>query len=300
MAVLPLTAALLLRAAAPAAAASTIPAGDVRVRWVGRCSAVPSAGAVTLDWEGVSAAVTLTHPFTFLTANIADDCLGAPAGGGSRWGVAMTSSDTFAAAAEHRVATFFSGAALRNYMLFSLPGAGAGCNPLCNMSGTTTFTLTRLTESRLSGCSATQNLSVVSFTSDGEFVSPSAASAPHHEGAPNKELPNGGYGPLAHATRRIEFIGDSITAGDLNDGGQLQAGGLKPNLAGQPNTVCANSAFNDDITFSSGAVLCSSAYGFGADCMYTAWGGIQLGVGKSCAIASSAVSLVAAACVAMV
>ena len=48
--------------------------------------------------------------------------------------------------------------------------------------------------------------------------------------------------------------------------------------AGQPNTICANSAFNDDITYSSGALLCTSAYGFGADCMYTAWGGIQLGV----------------------
>ena len=34
--------------------------------------------------------------------------------------------------------------------------------------------------------------------------------------------------------------------------------------AGQPNTICANSAFNDDITYSSGALLCTSAYGFGA------------------------------------
>jgi hypothetical protein len=236
---------------------------------------------VTFDWEGVSAAVTLAHPFTYLTARIQDNCPGSGSGGGSRWGVAMTPSDTYAAAAEHRVATFFSGTALQDYMLFSLPGAGKGCNPLCNMSGTTTFTLIRLTESRLSGCTATQNLSVVSFTSDGVFVGPAATAPPHHAGKPNPELPNGGYGPLPHAVRRIEFIGDSISAGDLNDGGELPAGGLHPTTAGQPNTVCANAAFNDDITFSSGAVLCSSAYGFGAECMYTAWGGIQLGVGKS-------------------
>ena len=119
--------------------------------------------------------------------------------------------------------------------MFSNPGGR--CDPACTFDGVTTFTLTRLTESRLSGCSAQRNLSVVSFSSDGVFVA-----APKPSG------------------RRLEFIGDSISAGDLND-------------VGGGDSRCANAAFNDDITLSSGAVLCRA---FGADCMYTAWGGITL------------------------
>lgn len=150
----------------------------------------------------------------------------------------MTSSDTYAAAADHRVATFFSGSIIQNYYLFNLPGGGHSCNPDCNINGTTTFTLTRLTESRISGCSQTQNLSVAAFISDGMFVA--HASDPHHMGKPNPLLPNGGNGPVAHATRRMEFIGDSISAGDLNDGGQLGPGGAQPTAAGTVQSVVAH------------------------------------------------------------
>lgn len=83
------------------------------------------------------------------------------------------------------------------------------------MQSSITFTLTRLTESRLSGCDATAGLAVNAFVSDGVF---GAAPAP--------------------STRRLEFVGDSITAGDLNDG------------AG--SNICANAPWNDDITLSTG------------------------------------------------
>lgn len=61
-----------------------------------------------------------------------------------------------------------------------------------------------------------------------------------------------------HSPLPLPAVGD-LTAGNLNDGG------------GAP--LCANSAYNDDITLSAGAVLCQA---FGADCMFTAWGGITL------------------------
>jgi hypothetical protein len=57
----------------------------------------------------------------------------------------------------------------------------------------------------------------------------------------------------------------SITAGDLLDNGGSSA--------------CANAAWNNDVTLSSGSRLCAPAAfgGFDADCIHTAWGGITLG-----------------------
>jgi hypothetical protein len=211
------------------------------VRWVGR-TAAPGSGRVFFDWEGVSASLSLTN-FSYLVANIFDDCVGTGVGGGSRWLVTMDTANPNTASPSHRVSVFMTGPIVRLYYLFSVPGAR--CDPACDFGGTTTFTLTRLTESRLSGCGPGGNLSVVSFSSDGMFVSPPAAPG-----------------------RRLEFVGDSITAGDLNDG---QSG----------DVVCGNAAFNNDITYSTGGRLCLpiSLGGFGADCMFSAWGGIRLGVG---------------------
>lgn len=100
----------------PGASPSTVAANDPNnVRWVGRT--VQQADSVYFDWEGVSATVNVEN-FTYLLARIVDNCPGSGAGGGSRWGVTMTSSDTYAAAADHRVATFFSGSIIQNYYPF--------------------------------------------------------------------------------------------------------------------------------------------------------------------------------------
>eukprot|EP01043_Picozoa_sp_COSAG02_P081487 COSAG02_NODE_19933_length_857_cov_1.485488_1_plen_105_part_01 len=87
-------------ATAPAPA-TTIAAGDPLVRWVGRTVGTPD-GPVFFDWEGVSASVNVKD-YTWLTVAIKDDCPGSGAGGGSRWAVTMTTSDTRAAAADHRI-----------------------------------------------------------------------------------------------------------------------------------------------------------------------------------------------------
>jgi hypothetical protein len=220
-----------------AAAPTVVPAASASVKWVGRV-APAGGGAVAFDWEGVSASVTVSG-FTYLAVNISDNCAGTPVGGGSRWLVTMTTSNPKTAAPGHRVSTFWTGPLAALYYLFSNPGAH--CDPGCDFSGNTTFTLTRLTESRLSGCVPGANLTVYGFVTDGAVLAPPPP-----------------------APRRLEFVGDSITAGDLNDGGG--------------SSICGNAAFNDDITLSTGGQLCLPAAlgGFGADCMFTAWGGIRL------------------------
>jgi hypothetical protein len=235
-----LAAAAMMAAASCSAAPTTIPASSSSVKWVGRAVPDATSGSVYFDWEGVSASVTISG-FTYLTTSIVDNCGGTSVGGGSRWLVTMTTSNQNTAAPNHRISTFYTGPLSDTYYLFIDPTAK--CDPNCDFSGTTTFTLTRLTESRLTGCAPGGNLSVASFTTDGTFGAPPAPS-----------------------TRKIEFVGDSITAGDLNDGAGMN--------------VCGNAAFNDDITLSTGGQLClpQALGGFGADCMYTAWGGITLGI----------------------
>jgi len=235
--------ALLLR---PAAAqlppsAHTVTAAGASVTWVGRTLA--EGDAVYFDWEGVSASVTLTN-YTYLTVDIDDRCAGAPSvGGGSRWAVDISTSDAGVAPPRHRIATFFTLPYVRTYALFN--NAGGACDPHCSFAGNATFRLTRLTESRVSGCAPAGNLSVLGFASDGVF------------------LP-----PRAYAPRAIEFVGDSISAGDLNDGAAADGGAP---------AQCGNIAINDDVTKTSGARLClPPPTGFDAECYFTAWGGVTL------------------------
>lgn len=223
--------------------ATTVSADSSAVRWMGRREA-DGSGAVFLDWEGVSASVTLAN-FTYLTVDIADACMGTSyVGGGTRWAVDITTSNPGVAPPRHRIATFFSLPYIKTYALFN--NAGGACDPHCSFAGNSTFTLTRLTESRVSGCSQQGNLSVLAFSSNGAFLAPRAA-----------------------RSRAIEWIGDSISAGDLNDG--AAADGSAPAL-------CGNIAMNDDITKTSGARLCQPPpTGFDAECYFTAWGGVTLG-----------------------
>ena len=233
---------LLLALLSLARALTVVPASDPRVRWVGRTNASARDGSVAFDYEGVSATITITSPWTFLSVTISDQCAGsASLGGGSRWLVTATPADARALTPGRRVSTFWSGPRVSEYYLYA--NAGGGCDPSCSFNGATAVTLTRLTESRISLCGPGAGLSVASFATDGGVVATAAPSP----------------------ARRLEFIGDSISAGDLNDG--------------QGATTCSNSAGNDDITLSSGGRLClpTAAGGLGAECMYSAWGGITLG-----------------------
>ena len=120
--------------------AATAPASSASVAWSGRV--VVEGDSVSFDWEGVSASVTITS-FTSLLVNVADNCLGSPIGGGSRWVVTMTPSDSKVSAPSHRISTFFSSSAVNTYVMFSNPSGG--CDPYCTATNATTFTLTRVT-----------------------------------------------------------------------------------------------------------------------------------------------------------
>ena len=230
---------LLLSAVVARSIETVVHAADPRVRWVGRALA-QADGSMAMDWEGVTALLSVVAPWTYLVVNISDSCRGSLSlGGGSRWSVRASSADGRASPANHRISTFYSGPRVSEHLLLSNPGGG--CDPGCSFAGATAVALTRLTESRLSGCAATAGLSVVSFATDGSF----AATPP----------------PPPHApARRLEFVGDSISAGDLNDGSGA--------------SLCGNNALNDDVTLTSGALICTA---LSAECATTAWGGISLG-----------------------
>lgn len=119
---------------------ATAAASSSLVAWNGRV--VFEGDSVAFDWEGVSASVTITS-FSSLLVSISDRCAGSPIGGGSRWAVSMTPSDTKVSAAAHRIATFYSSSAVGTYVLFSNPSGG--CDPYCSATNATTFTLTRIT-----------------------------------------------------------------------------------------------------------------------------------------------------------
>jgi hypothetical protein len=109
--------------------AQVIAAADARVRWVGRTAADTTSGAVYFDWEGVSAAVTVAAPFTWLTVDIRDACAGGPVGGGSRWAVDIATADGRVTPSRHRIATFFSSPYITTYALFQ--NQGGRCDPDC-------------------------------------------------------------------------------------------------------------------------------------------------------------------------
>jgi len=233
--------ALVTAAAQLPPSANRVQATSDRVKWVGRTIAQPD-GSRLFDDVGVSATVVVDAKLTYLAVDIRDNCAGGYAGGGSRWLVTITTADGFTAAPNHRISTFWSSPYIPTYMLFT--NQGGRCDPGCTYAGNTTIMLTRITESRVSVCDASGNLSVSAFASDGAFLAPPPP-----------------------AGRFVEFIGDSITAGNLNDGA----------TDGNELSRCGNIAMNDDITYSSGSLAClAEPMGLGCDTTWKAWGGITL------------------------
>ena len=148
--------------------AATIPASTAS--WIGRRLVNAGDGSVTIDWEGAEASIRVSGA-TYVTATIRDTSKGH-----SRFAVTVNATGI----PNLRLSTLITSSQVQDYVLAS----GSW------ITSPTYIRLTLLTEFAYIGDSATGNLTIVSFDSDGSF-----------DAAP--VLPQ----------RRIEYLGDSLTAG---------------------------------------------------------------------------------------
>ena len=133
------------------------------------------------------------------------------------------------------VASFFTREGTAEYILFAAAGRASFAGAVAEL------TLTKAVEARFTGCDAGagRGLAALSFASDAAFLAPT---------------------PRA---RHIEFIGDSITAGDL----------VYCSDAMGAHVSEANSLWADNAAVSYSARLCSA---LNASCSVVAWGGMGL------------------------
>ena len=189
--------------------------------------AIPSPPtALAFDWVGVAARVRVLNNFTFITATITDLCAG-----GNKF-IVRLAAEGFT---DLDVASFYTRAGTHEYNLFGDAGRA-------NFVGSDAeLTLIKAVEARFTMCDPVANHALVlqSFDSDAPFLPPAAR------------------------TRRLEVLGDSITAGDLVYCADKMGAHFSP----------ANALWADNHAQSYGSRLCSA---LGAECSTIAWGGMGL------------------------
>lgn len=186
-----------------------------------------SNGSVVFDWVGVSARFAVTNNFTYATVTISDACAG-----GNKF-VVRLSAEGFESV---DVATIYTRTGTYEYTLFGDVGRANF------VGGVAQFTLIKAVEARFTQCypENLEGLSINSFASDGIFIAPT---------------------PRA---RRLEFLGDSITCGDLVY--------CTDSAMAAPFTA-ANTLWSDSHAASYGSRLCAA---LNASCSTIAWGGLGL------------------------
>ena len=230
-----LLAASALRAAAPAVV--DYPITDARVRLVGR--RVPAAsGGVSIDWEGSRATFAVANA-TFVGVRVSDLTLR-----GARFAVVFDNRAKPGASDQ--------APALRVQTLLTTPGRDvlytlASRAPIVGEAAT--FALVLLTEPSFIGdASAAQALTLEGVATDGTL------------------LPQ----PQPRTARRMEFMGDSLTAGyGSGFDAPIPADGSAPSACGAGTLI-------NDYGNSYASLLCES---FGAECHTEAQSGITLALG---------------------
>lgn len=208
-----------------AAVVFSLAATSPLVAWEGRT--VPLAnGSVLFDFSGVSARIRVNNSFSWASVFLEDNCEG-----GNKFVVSLAGEGLPAVP----VASFFTRAGTAEYILFAAAGRASFSGAAAEL------TLTKAVEARFTGCDAGagRGLAALSFASDGAFAAP---------------LPR---------ARRMEIIGDSITAGDL-----VYCTDAMGARIGE-----ANSLWADNAAVSYGARLCAA---LNASCSTVAWGGMGL------------------------
>lgn len=212
---------VLLAAVAHASAVTTLPAGDVKVNWAGRTTAT-DGGSVSFDWLGVSARLQVTNA-TY---------------------VSVTATST----ATHRGTRLKAYTSDQGFMLspqvqFWVPAASAPQSSTLLWTGSPSTRIITL-ENIVDPQYGTGVTTVHSFETDGSFTT-LAPTAMMGGG------PNGG-------TRRIEFIGDSITAAT----NVVRPEGM--------HNGCGDGGYQSDWSQTYEGLLC---HRFGASCSTIAVGG---------------------------
>jgi hypothetical protein len=214
---------LLFLAASSAVAQMTVPANDPRITWVGR-RVVNGDGSVSADWSSTEAR------FMVNGANTVKVTLTEGNGGGQRYGVWVNNSQTMVPS---RAAAFWASPADGANVSYPMVGGWV-------LSGSTEVRLMRTVEPTFAGPMWSASSRVISFSVDEGNIT---AVPPPASGTP----------------RRIEFVGDSITAamGDL----------------GTFSSNCPGSGLTSDYSFSYVNQICLA---LGAECSTLAWSGISL------------------------
>ena len=195
------------------------------VAWEGRTVASTN-GSLFFDWVGVSARVSVTNNFTLIIVTLTDACIG-----GNKFVVRLSGEGL----ASLDIANFYTRQGTHDYVLFAAAGRSNFVGAVAEV------TVIKAVEARFTLCYPENNegLSIDSFSTDGIFVPPTVR------------------------TRRMEIIGDSITAGDL-----VFCADSMGNHFGTSNSLWA-----DSHAVSYGSRLCTA---LGAICSTIAWGGMGL------------------------
>jgi hypothetical protein len=204
----------------------SVPAASPLVAVDGRTIPGPN-GSLLFDWVGTAARVLVSNNFTYLAATITDLCAG-----GNKF-VVRLSGEGFS---NVDVATFYTRAGTASYTLFGDAGRASF------VGASAEVTLIKAVEARFTQClpEGGAGLGLLSFSTDGAFL------------------------PPAPRARRMELIGDSITAGDLLL--------CTDSAAGAP-FAAANALWSDTHAASFGSRACAA---LGAACTTIAWGGMGL------------------------
>ena len=221
------------------------PANHENIRWVGR-RIFNADGGITIDWENTFGTFTIVNA-TIVSAIISDNSTG-----GARFAVYMNNVNVSATIKDPnqnaadvpnlRIATLVTANAQKlQYPLASRSGI-AGSSP-------TMYSLKLLTEPQFIGDNTYNNvLTIDGISTDGVLLPLNSATIP---------------------TRRIEILGDSLTAG-YGSGFDDPVGS-----DGQP-LPCGGGTLIDDVSNTYGNLLCTN---FSADCTIEAVSGITLMTG---------------------
>ena len=238
---------------------SFTPATSSLLSWTGRRLVSPSGTGFIIDWEGTRMRATVCNASYGVHAVISDTSLG-----GARFGVWLNASSSeeshLANVPNLRVSTFYTRAGVNvSYAMAQRAGVqGSVC---------VTYTLQLLIEPAfIKDMSPDNVVTVEGLLTDGTTVSSSSSSS-FSSGYTSSSHTLSNVGGGDQRRRRIEILGDSLTAGY----------GAGFDIPHSDSASCGGGGLVDDQAVTYGALLCAN---FSAECITEAVSGITLYTGR--------------------